>query len=64
MKWEDGHARRREAGLERIDALTDLLHTGQEDEDTAFGRSFADDVVHDSRDQLHFVLAALNKEIG
>ena len=64
MEREDGHARWREAGLERVDALTDFLHTGQEDEDTAFGRSFANDVVHDSRDELHSVLAVLNKEVG
>ena len=33
MKREDGHACRRQTVLERIDALSDLLHTGKEDED-------------------------------
>ena len=53
MKREDGHACRRQTVLECIDALSDLLHTGKEDEDATFARlGFAHDVVHNSRDKL------------
>ena len=53
MKREDGHACRRQTVLERIDALSDLLHTGKENEDATFARlGFTHDVVHNSRDKL------------
>ena len=53
MEREDGHACWRQTVLERIDALSDLLHTGKEYEDATFARlGFAHDVVHNSRDEL------------
>ena len=53
MKREDGHACRRQAVLERIDALSNLLNTRKEYEDATFARlGFAHDVVHNSRDEL------------